>query len=123
MLDLTLSRPWTMAFPERLSAFRKQRGLTQRALALQAKLSLIQVHRYEAGHAQPTLEGIRKLAKALRVSADALVFDTTERDPDAEFRLQFEALTQFNAEERRAAKTLLDALILKHQARKWAHAS
>jgi len=77
----------------------------------------------EAGNAQPTLEGIRKLAKALRVSADALVFETTDRGPDEEFRLQFEALTQFNAEDKRAAKAVLHALILKHQARKWAHAS
>ncbi len=72
---------------------------------------------------QPSLDTLRKLATGLQVSGDTLLFDATERGPDEEFRLQFEALTQFDAEEKRAAKALLDALILKHQARKWAHAS
>jgi transcriptional regulator with XRE-family HTH domain len=112
-----------MAFPKRLATLRKARGLTQRALAQLVDLSLIQIHRYEAGAAQPTLEGIRKLAKALRVSADSLVFEQDERGPDEEFRLQFEALTSFDRDEKKAAKALLDALILKHQARRWASAS
>jgi len=36
---------------------------------------LIQTHRYETGSSQPTPEALRKLAKALRVSADTPVFD------------------------------------------------
>jgi len=95
----------------------------QKALAELVDLSLIQIHRYEAGSAQPTLDGIRKLARALRVPADSLVFEQDERGPDEEFRLQFEAFTAFDKDEKKAAKTLLDALILKHQARRWASAS
>lgn len=122
-MDTSLSLLVSMAFPQRLSTLRKARGLTQRALAELVDLSLIQIHRYEAGTAQPSLEGIRKLARALRVSADALVFEQDERGPDEALRLQFEALTQFTPEEKHAAKALLDALILQHQARKWASAS
>jgi hypothetical protein len=66
---------------------------------------------------------LRKLARALRVAADSLVFEQDERGPDEEFRLQFEAFTAFDKDETKAAKTLLDALILKHQARRWASAS
>lgn len=86
-------------------------------------LSLIQIHRHEAGTAQPSLGGIHKLARALRVSADSLVFEQDERGPDEEFRLQFEAFTAFDQDEKKAAKTLPDALILKHQARRWASTS
>src|SRR3970040_1704949 len=93
--------------------------LTQRALADVTGISLIQIHRYEAGSSQPTLEALRKLAKALRVSADALVFDQDERGPDEELKLQFEAVSQFGREEKKAAREVLDALILKHQARRW----
>lgn len=95
------------------------RGLTQKALAEPVDLSLIQIHRYEAGTAQPTLDGIRKLARALRVSADSLVCEQNERGPDEEFWLQFGAFTAFDKDEKKTAETLLDALILKHQARRW----
>ena len=108
---------------QRLAALRKPRGLTQKALAELVDLSLIQIHRYEAGTTQPSLLRLLKLAHALRVSADGLVFEREERGPNEEFRLQFEAFTQFDKDEKKAARTLLDALILKHQARRWASAS
>jgi hypothetical protein len=41
------------------------------------------------------------------------------RGPDAELRRQFEAVSQFSREDRKAAKALLDALILAHQAKRW----
>jgi hypothetical protein len=66
---------------------------------------------------------LRTFPRALRVSADSLVFEQDERGPDEEFRLQFEAFTALHKDAKRAAKTLLDALILKHQARRWASAS
>lgn len=122
-MELALLTRWTMKFPDRLARVRKQKGLTQHALAKFIGRSPAQLHRYEAGTSQPPLGILRKLAPALQVSGDTLLFDDVERGSDEEFRLQFETLTQFNAEEKRAAKALLDALILKHQARKWAHAS
>ena len=60
---------------------------------------------------------IRKLSKALIVSADGLLFDEEERGPDDALRLQFEALKQFDQDERQTAKDVLEGLILKHQAR------
>jgi transcriptional regulator with XRE-family HTH domain len=92
-------------------------------LAERAGISLIQVHRYENGSSQPTLDGIRKLARALAVSADALVFDESERGPAEELKLQFEAISHFDTEEKKIVKAILDSLILKHQARRWASAS
>jgi transcriptional regulator with XRE-family HTH domain len=105
-----------MNFPNRLSQLRKLRGLTQQALSDQIELHVNQIKRYEAGTAQPTLETLIRLAKALHVTLDELVFNEDERGPGEDFRMQFEALRQFNEREKLVAKELLDSLILKHTA-------
>lgn len=78
---------------------------------------MTQVQRYEAGSVQPTLEAIKRLAIALSVSTDWLIFEEDERNPDDNLRLQFEALKQFDEEERVTAINVLEGLILKHQAK------
>ncbi|WP_183724117.1 helix-turn-helix domain-containing protein [Paraburkholderia sp. WP4_3_2] len=83
-----------MEFPERLTALRKARGLTQLALAEAIDLSVLQIRRYESGNSQPTLDVIRRLAVALGVSSDALVFDEGERGPDDVLRYQFETIAR-----------------------------
>lgn len=105
-----------MDFPNRLSVLRKARGLTQQALADDIDLHVNQIKRYEAGTAQPTLETLVKLAKSLHVTLDDLVFGEDKRGPSEDFRMQFEALAHFSADEKRVAKEILDSLILKHTA-------
>lgn len=108
----------TMALSERLGLLRKERGLTQQGLADLAGVHLTQIQRYEAGTVQPTLEVMKKLAVALTVSTDWLLFEESERGPDEELKLQFEALRQFDEEERKTVLEVLDGLILKHQAKR-----
>jgi len=110
---------WTMDFGKRLAALRKQRSMTQQALADAVGCHVTMVRRYEAGETQPTLEVIRNMARALSVSADTLVFEQDERDPVAELRLQFEAISQLPPEEQSVVKEVLDSLIIKYQARRW----
>jgi len=88
-------------FPQRLSALRKERSLTQQALADMVELGITQIKRYEAGSSQTTLEVVRKLSQALRVSGDELLFGKTGRGPDEDLRLQFEAISRFNEEGRK----------------------
>ena len=97
---------------------RKNRGLTQQTLADRVGVHVVQLRRYESGASQPTLDVIRNLAVALSLSADLLLFGKEERGPDDELRLQFEAVTRFDAEEKRAVRSVLDGLILRHEARK-----
>lgn len=108
----------TMNFPERLTALRKERGLTQQALAGLVNIHVSQIRRYENEQTQPTLDVIRKLAIALGVSADLLVFDKDERQPREELKRQFEALNGFDEEEIKVAKAVLESLILKHNAKR-----
>jgi transcriptional regulator with XRE-family HTH domain len=106
-------------FHERLAALRTERGLTQQALAGRVECHVQQLKRYEAGSSQPTLDVIRKIATALQVSADVLLFGKDERGPDDDLRLQFEAVSRFDEEEKRVVRSLLEGMILKHEARRW----
>jgi transcriptional regulator with XRE-family HTH domain len=108
-----------MGFPERLSIYRKDKGLSQQELAENADISLPQLKRYEAGRSEPTLDVIRRLAIALGVTTDALIFGNTERGPDDDLRLQFEALKSFSPEEKEVARSVIEGLIIKHDAQKW----
>ena len=112
------SLPWpcSMDFSVRLIQLRRERNLTQQALAFAAGIHVNQIRRYEAGTAQPTLDALVSLAKVLHVSLDALVFTDHARTPDDDFRLRFEALKDFTSAERNVAGELLDSLILKHTA-------
>lgn len=112
-----------MEFSERLAALRKERGLTQKALAEQVGVHITQIQRYENGSIQPTLDVLRRLAMALSVSADLLVFDKDERGPDADLKLEFEALSQFDPEEKAIAKKVLQGLIIQHQVKRWTSAA
>lgn len=104
-----------MEFSERLVALRKERGLTQSVLADQVGLAVLQIRRYEGGTSQPTLDVIRRLAIALGVSADMLVFDSNERGPAETLRYQFETVSRFSDHEQQLVRDLLDAIIVKNQ--------
>ena len=107
-----------MEFVKRLVILRKQRGLTQQSLADAIDLHVNQIKRYEAGTAQPTLETLVKLAKELHTTLDDLVFGEDQRGPSDDLKLQFEALSQFDDEDKKIAKALLESLILKHNAKR-----
>jgi transcriptional regulator with XRE-family HTH domain len=111
--------PADMDFSKRLVATRKERGMTQEALAQTAGLNVSQIRRYEGGSSQPSLEALRKLAVALSVSADELLFEDHERDPEEKLRLQFEAVSRLDSREQEIAMEVLDGLLLKHDARRW----
>lgn len=109
-----------MNFPDRLTMIRKSQGLTQQSLSEAAGLHINQIRRYEAGTAQPTLEGLTKLAKALHVSLDELVFEADERGPaQPRMRLLFEAIERLDRKEQAVIQELLEGMIVKYEARRW----
>jgi transcriptional regulator with XRE-family HTH domain len=77
-----------------------------------------QVRRYESGEAQPSLDILKRIAITFNVSADWLIFEDGEREPQDELKLKFEAIKQMDEEELKSVTSILDALILKHQARR-----
>ena len=119
MAALILNWSNAMGFAANLVRIRKDRHLTQAALAEAAELSVLQIKKYEAAKAQPTLGAIKRLSLALHISADELIFEDAERGPDDELRMQFEAIRQFTDDEKRVAREVIEGLIIKHSALRW----
>ena len=110
---------YSMSFATRLLQLRKAKGHTQSSFSDAVGLHITQIKRYELGQSQPTLEAIRKMAQTLNVSADALVFDEDERGPSDDLRLHFEAVARMSAEDRQVVRSLLEGMILKHDAKRF----
>ena len=108
-----------MGFAERLSKIRQEKNLSFPDLAKHTGIHATQLRRYEKGESQPTLDVLRKLAVILNVPGDHLLFDDEERTPPDDFVLQFEALSQLTKEEKNTIRTVIDGIILRHQAGKW----
>jgi transcriptional regulator with XRE-family HTH domain len=108
-----------MAFADRLVALRKERGLTQQALGDRSGIHVTLLRRYESGRTQPSLDALRRIALALNASADLLVFEEGERGPSDEFRDLFEAARQLDERERDVLRTVIEGVLLKHDAKRW----
>ena len=107
-----------MSFPERLKRLRQERKLDFSELAKMISIHSTQLRRYEKGDSQPTLDVLRKLAVALNVPGDELLFDEDERNPPKDFVLQFQALSHLKPEEKKAVRSMIDGLMIRQQARK-----
>ncbi len=94
-------------------------GYSQQRRAQTVGLQVSQVKRYETGSAQPTLEAPSKLAKALHVSLDMLVFNECECGLSDALRIQFEPVNQLPKGELAVVKEVLDSLIIKYQTHRW----
>lgn len=117
-MGVVFTWPVPMHFPAHLAQLRKAQGHSQQRFADRVGLHVNQIKRYEAGTAQPTLNALVSLARALHVSLDALVFEEGERGPSQEMRLQFEAVSQLPDEDQRAVRAMLDGMIIKHQTKR-----
>jgi transcriptional regulator with XRE-family HTH domain len=109
-----------MSFGRNLSKYRKAKGLTQEDLVKKSGVAISQIRRYEADKSSPTLDVLRRLAKALGVSIDELAFDkasgvAASRLMDSEILEQFEMVSSLTEDERRVVKKILEAVIVKHQ--------
>ena len=109
----------TMGLSERLSGLRKEKKMTQRALADAASVHINSIKNYETEQAQPSVEALKNIALALHVSTDFLLFEEHERGPNEELSLQFEAVCQLPEGEQQIIKEVLDSLIIKYQTRRW----
>jgi len=107
-----------MDFGERLAALRRERGLTQVLLAERVGIHNSQLHRYEAGTAQPTLDVLRRLAVALSVSADALVFaDAAPHTVEERLRSAMETTMYLSEHEQVVIAEVIEAFVASHVAK------
>ena len=71
----------------------------------------------EAGRSMPSAEVIKKVALAFSVTTDELIFDKHERAPDQNLQLAFEAVSNMGEEDQQTIMSLIEGMILKHQAK------
>ncbi len=119
MNQIKLSWLLQMGFSKRLSAIRKNRKMTQQSMADAIGIHVSQIKRYESGETQPSLEVLRKIALALNISADVLLFDDDERELPDDLNLKFEAINDLPKNEQMVVREVLDSLIIKYQSRRW----
>jgi len=113
----------TMNFPKRFTQLRTDQHLTQQQMADKVGMHITQVKRYEAGQAQPSVEILKKIAIAFNVTADWLIFEDDERELPNTLQMKFEAVSQMSEEDQHTIQSLIDGMILKHQARQLTQAS
>lgn len=60
-------------FSQRLNETRKSKGFTAQQMADMLQTGIRNYRKYESGHANPTLDGLVKIADILEVSTDYLL--------------------------------------------------
>ncbi|MGH9169522.1 MAG: hypothetical protein ACRD0Z_01380 [Acidimicrobiales bacterium] len=60
---------------------------------------------------------------SLNVSADVLLFDTDERGPEGDLRLHLEAIQHLDEDEKAVVRTVIESVLLRHEARRYAPAA
>ena len=109
-----------MSFGKNLAKFRKEKGFTQEDLVRLSGVAISQIRRYETDKSSPSLAAITKLSRAIGVSIDEMVFDTTtgiaaNKIIDRELLNQFEMISAMTEEEKYVVKKMLEGIIVKHQ--------
>ena len=115
----TIRTFFMMSLAKRLIVLRKQKNLTQQQMADTLGIHVNSLKKYEAEQALPSLDALKKIAIALHVSTDFLLFEEHERGPSDDLALQFEAISQMPDDEQMVVREVLEGLIIKHQSRRW----
>ena len=102
----------------RIAVLRKTMGVSQQALALQAKVHFTNVSKYERDESIPSADVLNRIAKALDVTNDYLLNGTLDDKAktgltDHELLIQFKKVELLPQEKKKLIKEFLDAFIFK----------
>ncbi len=105
-------------FGDNLKRLRTEKGISQGDLADLIKMHSTHISRYERGLTSPTVDVIRKIADALKVSADELIYGDKEQKAkekitDNELLQMFSQVQTLKKDELQCVKSLLGAYIFK----------
>ena len=107
-----------VSFGENLKGLRVDKNLSQAELADKIGMHSTHISRYERELTQPTLEVIKKIAEALQVSVDTLVYGTKDEKAknnikDQELLTMFTKVQSLDKQDVVCIKSMLNAYILK----------
>lgn len=109
-----------MVIGDRIKQLRTERKWTQAELADRMGIRQKQISAYERGTNIPSAEVLIKMSEAFDVSLDYLAFQAQGQSAkievkDRELLRYFEAIDDFNEDERRLVKEMLNLVVLKHK--------
>ena len=107
-----------MTLGKKLRTLRTEKGLSQAALEAISGVNSKLLSKYENERIVPTADTLRKLAQALQISADYLIFDNAPKNGisqlnDLELFEKFQEVENMSLENRTMIKNMIDALIIK----------
>ena len=107
-----------MPLGAKIKEVRKEQGLSQGELGRLSGIHEKLVSKYENERIKPTADTLKKIAQALHISADYLIFDNTPKEgkvelKDVELFSMFKEVEDMGEEERETIKKVIDAMIVK----------
>lgn len=107
-----------MTFGTKLKNLRAEKGLSQAALEAISGVNCKLLSKYENERIVPSADTLRKIAEALQISADYLIFDNAPKDGistlnDLELFEKFKEVERMSFENRTMIKNMIDALLIK----------
>jgi transcriptional regulator with XRE-family HTH domain len=106
-----------MSFGVNLKMFRSEKNISQEELAKKVGIHPNHLSRYERGQASPSIEVVQKIADALEVSIDQLVFgkgsNLENNVSDRELVSLFKKVQVLSIKEKETVKDLLNAFVFK----------
>ena len=109
-----------MLLGQRIQKLRKEKRLTQAALASNIGVSLAQLTRYETQGVQPNAEALRRMAMVFGISIDYLVNGDSEQKAelnltDSKLLGLFKEVEQLKDDDRQVIFRLIEAFTIKKQ--------
>lgn len=109
-----------MTLGERIQQLRKEKRLTQTALASNIGVSVAQLTRYETQGVQPNAEALKRMAMVFGISIDYLVNGTVEEKAentltDSKLLSLFKQVESMEKEDRNVIFKLIDAFAVRKQ--------
>jgi transcriptional regulator with XRE-family HTH domain len=108
-------------FSENLKQLRADRKLSQAGLAEQIGVHVTHLSRYERGLSSPSLEVIQKIAEALNISIDTLVFGQKNIEDDIndiELATLFKKAQLLSEKQKETIKDLISAFVFQKDIQK-----
>lgn len=105
-----------MSFGENLKRIRTEKGISQGELAQRLGMHASHVSRYERDQTAPSIEVLKKIAEALTVSADELLYGSTDKRSksiikDNDLLQLFGRVQQLDKQQLTCIKSMLGAYI------------
>lgn len=107
-----------MTLGAKLKKLRAEMGLSQAAFEAISGVNCKLLSKYENERIVPTADNLRKIAEALQISSDYLIFDNAPKDgistlKDLELFEKFKEVENMSLENRTMIKNMIDALLIK----------